>query len=123
REDLNYRIFNLGGGEECRILYEDFLSRSFRYFGLGKLNFPKYAFARKNFHCGFYEDSDELDDILNFRQDTIESYFGKLKTSVSPVKRLLAGSFRPLIKYHLLKQSEPYRAFLNKDIRMIRQFF
>ncbi len=75
REHLKSKVFNLGGGKECRILYSDFLSRSFNLFGLGKLNFPKYAFARRNFHCGYYEDGDDLNDILDFRQDNIESYF------------------------------------------------
>ena len=47
---LNKNIYNLGGGEKCRITYSDFLSRSFEIFGLGSLSFQKNAFPRKNFH-------------------------------------------------------------------------
>jgi nucleoside-diphosphate-sugar epimerase len=38
-DKLNKKIFNLAGGENCRIIYRDFLSRSFDLFGLGKLDF------------------------------------------------------------------------------------
>ncbi|HLV42388.1 MAG TPA: NAD(P)-dependent oxidoreductase, partial [Brumimicrobium sp.] len=75
KAELSKRIFNLGGGEECRISYREFLTRSFKVFGLGKLNFPENSFANHNFHCGYYADGDDLENILHFRKDTITSYF------------------------------------------------
>lgn len=120
---LSRRIFNLSGGSACRIRYNDFLSRSFQIFGLGKLNFPRAAFAGRNFHCGYYADGDELEAILHFRRDSIESYFSRVKRSVSNVQRNLTGMFRSLIKYQLLKQSEPLQALRKHNIPQIRRFF
>ncbi|WP_316839234.1 NAD(P)-dependent oxidoreductase [Pedobacter gandavensis] len=123
REVLAGKTFNLGGGALCRTSYEDFLSQSFKAFGLGKMDFPTQAFAEKNFHCGYYADGDELQDLLHFRRDTLAHYFEKLKASVSPVKRTLASVFRGSIKSHLLKKSEPLHALLKKDKKMAARFF
>ena len=82
QEVLNRKVFNLGGGETCRISYQQFLSRSFAISGLGQLNFPEKAFADKNFHCGYYADGDELEELLSFRRDSVSSYFSKLEQSM-----------------------------------------
>lgn len=123
KEKLLFRIFNLGGGENNRILYKDFLQRSFHIFGLGEFNFPAKAFAEKNFHCGYYADGDELEDILHFRKETLATYFAKVKANFSPIKRFFATLFRGVIKKHLLKKSEPYRAYLTKDSNLMARFF
>ncbi|MDD3094735.1 MAG: NAD(P)-dependent oxidoreductase [Candidatus Neomarinimicrobiota bacterium] len=120
---LSHRIFNLSGGSVCRIQYNDFLARSFKIFGLGKLNFPRNAFAGKNFHCAYYADGDELEDILHFRRDSIESYFSRVKRSISSAQRNITGMFRMLIKKQLLKQSEPLQAVRRHDVPLIQRFF
>jgi len=123
REVLSGRIFNLGGGERCRISYEAFLEKSFRLFGLGKLNFPLNTFAQKNFHCGFLKDGDILEDILYFRNDTMESYFKETKHSISFMTKLISILFRVLIKHVLLNQSEPLRAVKTNNKELISHFF
>lgn len=123
REQLSKQIFNLGGGEACRISYEEFLSTSFKIFGLGELNFPRNSFAENNFHCGYYADGDELENIVHFRRDTITSYFEAVKKSVSPLKKFFASLFRGIIKRHLLKQSDPLKAHNNQDKELILRYF
>ena len=123
RSVLLGKTYNLGGGALCRISYQDFLSRSFKAFGLGELDFPAHAFAEKNFHCGYYADGDELEELLHFRRDTLEHYFQKLKQSVSPIKKTMASMFRGSIKRHLLKKSEPFHALLHKDKELSARFF
>jgi len=70
QHQLNHKILNLGGGENCRLTYEDFLIKNFKLFGLGKVNFPSKAFGEKNFHCGYYADGNDLEEIVHFRNDT-----------------------------------------------------
>lgn len=123
REQISKKIFNLGGGRECRTTYRDFLSRSFTILGLGRLSFPEKAFADKNFHCGFYEDGDELEKILHFRRDTLESYYRNMETSVKFWKKLLTIMSRGVIKGILLRHSEPYQAFINSDKAGKERFF
>ncbi len=123
REPLNKKIFNLGGGEECRISFEHFLSREFEIYGLGKLNFPPKTFAEKNFHCGNYKDGDVLENILNFRQDTLETFFEHEKSKVSPFIRFIVSILKNPIKKYLEKQSEPLAAYYDQDEELIRHYF
>lgn len=123
KDELNKKIFNLGGGENCRITYKKLLSESFRIFGLGKLTFPEKAFAEKNFHCGYYADGINLENILHFRQDTIDDYFERLKQHISPLKRALTSIVKIPVKKFLLKHSEPLKAFKEKDLELIERFF
>ncbi|MDD2552298.1 MAG: NAD(P)-dependent oxidoreductase [Dysgonamonadaceae bacterium] len=119
---LSKKIFNLGGGQNCRIIYDDFLSRSFKIYGLGKLDFPPKTFAEKNFHCGYYEDGYVLDNILNFRKDTLFNYFENQKKDVSIFKKLIISIFHKPIKKYLQSQSEPLRAYINQDIKSIEHY-
>ncbi|HLW30653.1 MAG TPA: NAD(P)-dependent oxidoreductase [Aequorivita sp.] len=123
QEQLSKGIFNLGGGESCRIDYEGFLKRSFEIFGLGELNFPNKAFAEKNFHCGFYADGEALENILHFRNHSLEDYFEIESKKVSSFKKFGASLLRKPIKYYLLKQSEPLVAFQKNDKKLKKQFF
>ena len=123
QKQLSKIIFNLGGGDSCRISYEEFLERSFKMFGLGELNFPDKAFAEKNFHCGFYADGDELEEILHFRNHSLEDYFEIEESKVSSFEKFGASVFRKPIKYYLLKQSEPLEAFKKNNTKLKEQFF
>ena len=121
QSSLSKKIFNLGGGEKCRIIYKEFLIRSFKIFGLGKLNFPEKSFAEKNFHCGFYQDGDNLEEIIKFRNDTLEDYFLKEKVKVSWLRKKTTSIFKNQIKKYLLRQSEPLQAYKNK--KEIKHYF
>jgi nucleoside-diphosphate-sugar epimerase len=122
-DTLNKNIYNLSGGEKCRISYSDFLSRSFEIFGLGPLDFQNNTFARKNFHCGYYKDGDVLNDILDFRRDSIEDYFNNLKKSIPPAKKIAATIFRNIIKLNLERQSEPLTAIKTDNKADIQHYF
>jgi nucleoside-diphosphate-sugar epimerase len=122
-DELSGKIFNLSGGEKCRIDYRDFLSRSFEIFGLGKLDFRENSFAGRNFHCGYYKDGDILNDILDFRRETIEDYFETLKKNVSLLQKIPTIIFRRIIKLNLQKKSEPLAAVHSNNEQEIKHFF
>ena len=123
QNELEGKVFNLGGGRQCTTTYEDFLQRSFNLYGLGKLNFKPNTFATQNFHCGYYADGDELEKILHFRRDDLGSYFAKTKAGISFWVKALATIFRFPIKKHLQAQSEPLKAIKLKNRRLIKRFF
>jgi nucleoside-diphosphate-sugar epimerase len=123
KEIISKKIFNLSGGEKCRTTYQDLLSRSFDIFGLGKLDFPNKAFAEKNFHCGYYDDGDELNNILHFRTETLDDYYRCEKLKVSVWKKALTYGLKSQIKSYLLKKSEPYQAHKTNDPEMIKRYF
>lgn len=121
--EVEGRIFNLGGGANCTTTFQQFLKRNFEIYGLGKLDFPLHAFANYNFHCGYYEDGDELDQILNFRRDTIEDYYKRLKASTPALQRWATKGLAKLVKSYLLSKSEPYEAWHSDDAEKRKRFF
>ena len=123
REELSGNIFNLGGGKNCRITYKDLLTRSFNIYGLGKLDFPDKTFAEKNFHCGYYADGNELEKIIEFRNDDLDYYFDVTKNSIPPIQKILTQLFKKPIKYFLKKQSEPLIAYKRIDKNLKNRFF
>ncbi|HNW97626.1 MAG TPA: NAD(P)-dependent oxidoreductase [Bacteroidales bacterium] len=122
-DELNKNIYNLSGGEKCRISYQEFLSSTFKLFGLGDLDFQENSFAKRNFHCGYYEDVDKLHQILDFRRVTIDDYFRYVKESVSPFQKVAASVFKKMVKKSLQKQSEPLAAIKNKNETDLKHYF
>ena len=120
---LSKKIFNLGGGASCRISYEGFLKRSFQIFGLGQMNFPKYSFADKNFHCGYYQDGDDLERIVHFRQDSLEDYLKMEAEKVSFGRKFATKLFSIPAKWYLLQKSEPYEAYKKNDLAQMKHYF
>ncbi|MDD2412809.1 MAG: NAD(P)-dependent oxidoreductase [Bacteroidales bacterium] len=123
KEEISGKIYNLGGGESCRCLYSDFLNRSFKIFGLGKVDFPENSFADHNFHCGFYQDGDALEEILKFRRDNLESYYKNEESKVSGLQRAVTSFLKGIIKNRLIKQSEPLEAIRESNQELINRFF
>lgn len=121
--ELNKKVYNLSGGEDCRILYEDFLKKSFHIYGLKKFLIPKTAFAQKNFHCAFVDDGDELENILHFRNDNINDYFQKNEQKIGNFVKFWAGIFSPIYQKILVNKSEPLKALKNFQIENLRRFF
>lgn len=123
QDQLENRIFNLGGGEDCVISYRAFLDRMFDAFGLGKVDFPEKAFAEKNFHCGIMQDGYILEDIIRFRRENLIDYFETVKQNINPYHKKITFLLRNMIKRWLLSQSEPYKAFRKGNISEIEHFF
>lgn len=123
QSQLENRIFNLGGGENCVISYHSFLLKMFDAFGLGEPNFPEKAFAEKNFHCGILFDGNQLEEIVSFRRQNLSDYFEMVHHQVNPLQKKATFLFRKLIKRWLLFQSEPYQAYRNRNEKEIEHFF
>ena len=83
-EEFWRRFYNIGGGEECRVTYLDFLDRSFTTMGMA--NYRKIVernwFALRNFHCQWYEDSDVLEGYLKFRSESFDDLLVQVKQAM-----------------------------------------
>lgn len=70
-------IFNIGGGESCRVSTYDMYHIMFGKIGLKDLSYAVDAkwYAIRNFHGHYYLDSDRLNDILDFRHDSMQYFY------------------------------------------------
>ena len=64
-------IFNIGGGECCRISAYELFSKLFEAIGIKDISaaLDSKWFATRNFHGQYYLDSGKLNDILEFQND------------------------------------------------------
>ncbi len=96
------RVFNVGGGPSCRTTYRAYLDRLMRYFGLGSSSFlPDELFAKGNFHCGWFTDSNETESILLFRSKTLEDYYSEVSwrtRALRPLGSIAAWAVKPWIR-------------------------
>jgi hypothetical protein len=93
-------IFNIGGGISCRVSTFDLYSRLFGYIGITNLSYlmdSKWCGTR-NFHGQYYLDSDKLNDILQFRNDSMEYFYaaylkklGGMATAAKTITKLPGG--------------------------------
>ena len=85
-------VYNIGGGETCRISTGDLYEAVYGALGFRSLDEviePKYSAAR-NFHGQYYLDSDRLEDYLHFRSDSMQYFLDAFLEELGP----LAGACR-----------------------------
>lgn len=118
------RTFNLGGGPACQISARDFLQTMLPIFGLKTDLLPEQAFATDNFHSGYYGDGHELNALLQFQHSRLAEYFDDMRRRVSAFQRTLVRLLpQALVRFHLLRMSEPFRAIRKDDHELICRFF
>lgn len=93
-------IYNIGGGESCRIDTYNLFRVLYGEIGLTKLDYilsPKKQ-ATLNFHGQYYLDGDKLENYLHFRRDGIDYYYkcyldmlGGLRTASKVICALPGG--------------------------------
>jgi len=95
-KELNKKMFNAGGGVYMTSSYKDILINTLDIYGLSLKYLLTLLFLDKNFYTHIYEDSNKLDEILEFQSDSLESYYMRLKRSSKKRKiaRILA---KPII--------------------------
>jgi len=70
-------IYNIGGGESCRIDTYNMYKIMYKEIGLTNLDYmlsPKKQ-ATLNFHGQYYLDSDKLESYLHFRKDSMQYFY------------------------------------------------
>ena len=119
-------IYNVAGGKECRAKYKDIMDRNFSILGLGKNFLPEEAFATKTMgHNGFYifDDKNPVQEQIPYQRCTLEDFYEKRKKSTSKFQKLMMRLFRPIVKWYLLRMSEPYNAIKEGNQELINKYF
>ena len=109
-------IYNIGGGESCRVSTGEMYEKMYGELGFKSLNpviVPKLC-ATRNFHGQYYLDSDKLENYLHFRSDSMQYFYdaylkelgasviaGKLLTKLPKGEKLMGAiiknTFKPLL--------------------------
>lgn len=89
---LNKKIFNVGMGKQGIIVYDDLLKNILKYQGLSFPYILSRIFLEKNYRSPVLSDSDKLDNIIHYRNDTLDNYYKRLNNSGKnrKIRKLLA---------------------------------
>lgn len=129
-EEFWCHIYNIGGGESCRVSTIDMYRKMYGEMGFTSLDNviePKYN-ATRNFHGQYYLDSDKLENYLSFRSDSMEYFYeaylkevGAAKGAAKVINKLpggqkLMGSIikKTFIKYQLSEHGT--RHWINDNV-------
>jgi len=125
-DDFWGRIYNMSGGPDCRVVYSDFMDRLFRTFGLGDYRqiFDRNWFALKNFHCGYFEDSHELDAHLGHFRDSLDDYYEMVERDAALWMKL-GGRVAPkfVVRQLARRMADPLKWIEEDNKPFINAFF
>jgi hypothetical protein len=100
----------MSGGPSCRVTYLDYLERVFGMLGLGDYRriFERNWFALRNFHCGYYQDSEVLNGYLGHFRDSLEDHLQQLDDAFPRWMKIGSSVCpKPLIKAYMKRMAEP----------------
>lgn len=95
-KELNKKTYNVGLGKEGRIVYNDILKNILKYQGLSFKYVLSRIFLDKNYLTPVLTDSDELEEIIHYRNDSLYNYYRRLqhRGKKRKIRKLLA---KPLL--------------------------
>ena len=102
---LSGKKYNLAGGEGCRCTYKELLINILKYYGISWKFIKSRLFRFKDFHGFIYKDSNSLEEILKFRNDSIMSYFMRQKR-IHKNRKFNILLAQPIIKFLSKKKVE-----------------
>ena len=76
---VNGKILNIGGGENCRTNSKMLLNKILKYHGLSFAYIASSLFLTKSYKSPILKDSDDSDKLLNYRSDSLQSYYMRQK--------------------------------------------
>ena len=125
-DDFYGRVYNMGGGPACRVVFKDYIERMMQIFGLGDYRkiMPLNWFTIRNFHCCWYEDSWVLNDYLGHWQHSLEDHY-KQAEKASPWYLKAAGRIAPsfIVKAFIKRMADPLKWIKSNDAEKIKAFF
>jgi nucleoside-diphosphate-sugar epimerase len=125
-DDFYGRVYNMGGGQSCRVVFKDYIERMIKIFGLGDYRkiMPLNWFALRNFHCCWYEDSWVLNEYLGHWRHSLEDHYKQAETT-APRYLKLGGKIAPsfIIKAFIRRMADPLKWIEDNDTEKIKAFF
>ena len=125
-DDFYGKVYNMGGGPACRVVFKDYLEQMMKIFGLGDYRkiLPLNWFALRNFHCCWYEDSWVLDQYLSHWRHSLEDHYKQVEAA-TPWYLKLGGGIAPsfVAKAFIKRMSDPLKWIEGNEMEKIKAFF
>jgi len=95
KDEINKKTYNVGGGEHSIISGIELNNLMLKGFGFTSKFIKNKMFVETSYYGYEFKDSDKLDEILNYRNDSVSSYFMRVRRSKNKhyVRKLLGKIF------------------------------
>ncbi len=102
KKELNKKIFNVGLGKDGRIIYDDLLKKILENYGISLRYILSRIFLDKDYLSPILSDSDNLENIIHYRNDSLYNYYRRLNNvgKKRKVQKILA---KPLLYIKRIK--------------------
>ena len=97
KDSVNKKTLNIGGGDNCTLLFKDLKKMIMSYHGLNKNMLSQSIYANKNYHSPVLLDSNESNELLDYQNDSFESISMKVKRRGK--KRIINRLFGKLFSF------------------------
>jgi len=125
-DDFYCKVYNMGGGPACRVVFKDYIERMMNIFGLGDYRkiMPLNWFALRNFHCCWYKDSWLLNEYLGHWRHSLEDHYKQVEAA-TPWYLKLGGRIAPsfAVKAFIRRMADPLKWIENNEAEKIKAFF
>jgi nucleoside-diphosphate-sugar epimerase len=125
-DDFYGKVYNMGGGPACRVVFKDYIERMMNIFGIGDYRKIMHLnwFALRNFHCCWYEDSWVLNERLAHWRHSLEDHY-KQAEAATPRYLKLGGRIVPsfIVKAFIRRMVDPLEWIEGGDTEKIKAFF
>ena len=127
-EEFWFKCYNIGGGACNRVTGYDTFDEGFKIIGGSTEKFMKPQWnSLRNFHCMWFEDSDVLNDYLDFQREDVKDYWQEIlrKHSYYQIAKIFpAKLISKLARERLLKDENAPRRWVNTNqTGRIKAFF
>lgn len=123
-DELWRGFYNIGGGESSRVVNHEFMARSMPNFR--EVLRPHWS-ATRNFHGQWYADSDRLEALVPFREQSLSDYFDEAPKHMPCIARMVPRVAPGLVHKRIKKLAEAPEGslywFAHDDKAKIAAFF
>lgn len=98
QKELNKKTFNVGMGEDGRVKYSSILKNILKYQGISLRYILSRVFLEKTYLSPILTDSDELENIIHYRNDSLYNYYIRLKNK-GKKRKLRKLLVKPLVYF------------------------
>lgn len=137
-EEFWQHIYNIGGGESCRVSTLEMYQVLYGKLGIKNLDYvidPKW-YATRNFHGQYYTDSDKLEAYFHFRRDSMDYFYqsyldnlgslvpvAKVVTKLPGGQRFMGAMIKRTLKKQAVKKRGTLRFIADHDRESIDAFW
>lgn len=111
-EDSDFwrRIYNMGGGPSCRVVFIQYIEHMMKMLGMGDYRkiMERNWFALRNFHCHYFEDSWILNEYIHNWGESLEDHYRQVMDN-RPISLRIASVLNKIPGIRSLIQRTTYK--------------